>query len=91
MHEKTVFEREHLENVKFFRVGIAFEKHIWLVNLHDLSKTNYYQQLLLKLYVLLLPQFSDFQYKVVCEKICFGFFFFFFFLSCGYGNVFGFV
>ena len=40
---KKVFEHEHLENVKFLRVDIAFEKHVWLVHLHDLSKTNYYQ------------------------------------------------
>ena len=41
----------HLGSVYFLRVRIAFEKLVWITRLHDQSKRNYYQELLLELYL----------------------------------------
>ena len=36
VHERTAFEREHLESVQVLSVGIFFSKYVWLTHSHDL-------------------------------------------------------
>ena len=40
---KKVLSVSIYKKISFWKNGIAFEKHVWLAHLHDLSKTNHYQ------------------------------------------------